>query len=130
MTPARLVALVTSALGRKPNPLEIAAWGAVLEHTRDDDADQGLVAHRASSPHPPTPADVRRQAAVIANDRAMRAVNDRLREEAETGLAVDPDHPDRHGKPLVPMPDHVRQQMRELARRTAARTAEIQEVQA
>lgn len=127
MTPDRLLLLVASALGRRPLPLEVSAWAQVLEHTRDDDAEQGLALHRASSPHPPTAADVRRLAIGVANRRADDALNDRLRIERETGRVHDPADPERHGKPLVPMPDHVREARRALDRAVATRTAELQE---
>lgn len=72
MTPPRLVELVARALGRKPNRYELDTWGPVLTRINDDDADAALIAHRASSPHPPQPADVLKHAIVIGNDRAMR----------------------------------------------------------
>lgn len=72
MTPARLVALVGRALGHAPNRYDLDTWGPVLARINDDDADQALIAHRASSPHPPQPSDVLKHAIAIANDRAMR----------------------------------------------------------
>lgn len=127
MTPARLLALVGLALGRKPTVSELDTWGSVLVRTLDDDADAGLVLHRSTSPHAPTPSDVRRAAVGIANDRAMRAQAERLRLEQQTGRVHDPADPERHGKPLVPMTDEARAALREFTARQAARQQTIEE---
>lgn len=114
MTPARLVELVARALGRRPNPHELADWSAVLATTNDDDADAGLVLHRANSPHAPTPSDVRKAAIAIANDRALRAVTELRRRELATGIAQEGESA---GKPFVPMPPQVRAQLAEFEMR-------------
>lgn len=111
MTPVRLVVLVSRALGRPANRFELDTWGAVLATTSDDDADQALIAHRSSSPHPATPADVRKHAIVIANDRAARAVAARRRQELATGIALEGESA---GQPFVPMPAVIREQLHEL----------------
>lgn len=121
MTGPRLVALTTRALGRKPNPLELDDWRQTLQHIHDDDADQALTQHRASSPHPPTPSDVRKHATGIANDRADRQTIERRRRELETGIAAEGDHA---GQPLHPMPPEFREQLADLAQRRQVPTAQ------
>jgi hypothetical protein len=118
MSPHRLLQLVTRALGRTPRRAELEDWADVLRQVQDDDADAGLTTHRASSPHSPTPADVRRQAVVIANDRAMRAEAEARRLERETGRTID-------GQPFVPMPDEVKQASAHLAARQRDRDAAL-----
>ncbi len=120
MTPQRLVGLVARALGRPGTRSELLDWQDTLGHTRDDDGDAALAAHRASSPHPPTPADVRRHAVAIANDRAMREETARRRVERETGMTAD-------GRRLVPMPPEVRAAARRLSARQAEREAVLAE---
>lgn len=80
MTPTRLVALTRRALGRAPSQLELEVWGEALacrgrtecpmtDCPHDDEADQALKQHTATSTFPPTPADVRRIAVGLANLR-------------------------------------------------------------
>lgn len=78
MTPPRLIELVARALGRPANRYELDTWAPVLARINDDDADAALIAHRASSPHPPQPSDVLKHAIVIANDRAMRQLPEQV----------------------------------------------------
>jgi hypothetical protein len=118
MTPGPLVELVARALGRPGNQHELRDWAAVLERVPDDVADQALLAHRTGSPHPPTPADVRRGATAILNERALKAEQARLRHERETGTTLD-------GQPLLAMPDQVRDGLAEVNRRITERSAAI-----
>lgn len=120
MTPLALVPLVARALGRPGSAAELEDWERVLKHVPDDVADQALLDHRATSTYPPTLADVRRHATAITNDRAMRAEAEQRRRERETGMTPD-------GQPLVPMPDHVRDGLRELAARQRARHNALEE---
>lgn len=109
MTPERLVPLVARALARPGSQHELLDWSDVLRHTTDDDGDQALQLHRSTSPHPPTPADVRRLAIGLANDRAAREIVHRRRLEVQTGIAQEGDHA---GQPLVPMPAEIREGLR------------------
>lgn len=118
MSPDRLVPLVARALGRPASRAELEDWADVLRHVTDDDGDAALLAVRSTIPHRPEPADVRKAATAIANDRAMRQQAEHLRRERETGL-------DEQGRPLVPMPDYVRQAAREFEARQRARAAAL-----
>lgn len=114
MTPERLVPLVDRALGRKGRAAEYADWAALLARFDDETCEQALLTHRRDSPHPPTLADVVKQAVVLTNDRAMRAAAERRRVEVETGIAQEGEHA---GQPLVPMPPEIRDGLRVLAQR-------------
>lgn len=114
MTPERLVPLVDRALGRKAKAAEYADWATLLARYDDDTCDQALLNHRRDSPHPPTLADVVKQAVVLTNDRAMRAAAELRRLEVETGVAHEGE---RAGLPLVPMPAEVRDGLKLLAQR-------------
>jgi hypothetical protein len=94
MTPARLVTLVTRALGRKPQSLELDVWRDALscppasqcppaDCVHDQEADTALRTHIAQSTYPATPADVRRIAISLANQR----VEAQLRAEREADIA-------------------------------------------
>lgn len=116
MSPERLPDLVDRALGRRGTTQEYLDWASVLHRVSDTDADAALLAVRSTIPHRPEPADVLKAAIAITNDRAMRAEAERHRRERDTGI-------DEHGRPLVPMPDHVRAGLRELQAKQAARHA-------
>lgn len=118
MNPDRLVPLVDRALGRRGTTQEYLDWAAVLGHVTDDDGDAALLAVRSTIPHRPEPADVRKAATAIANDRAMRAQAEQLRRERATGV-------DAQGRPLVPMPAYVRAELREFERKQQARAAAL-----
>lgn len=94
MTPIRLTALVAKALGRHPTRLELDVWGEALtcrgtipcppqDCPHDDEADQALRQHVATSTFPPAPADVRRIAVGLANLRVE------AREQAEREAALE-----------------------------------------
>jgi type II secretory pathway component HofQ len=121
MTPDGIVRLVTDALGRPGRASEYREWAAALERYDDADGWAALSMHRRTSPHPPQLVDVLRCAVVLGNDRAMRAAAENLRIEQQTGRAHDPSDPERHGKPLVPMPPSVREAARQYAARQNAR---------
>jgi hypothetical protein len=127
MTPDGIVRLVTDALGRPGRASEYREWAAALERHDDADGWAALSMHRRTSPHPPQLVDVLRCAVVLGNDRAMRAAAENLRIEQATGRVHDPSDPERHGKPLVPMPPSVREAARQYAARQNARDTALEE---
>lgn len=121
MTPIRLTALVAKALGRNPNRLELDVWGEALtcrgtipcpaqDCPHDDEADQALRQHLATSTYPPTPADVRRIAVGLANLR----VEERERQEREAAL----------DRAVPPTPEYLAAKA-EWERRQAERQAQL-----
>lgn len=103
MTPLRLVELVTRAVGRAPTALDLDVWGEALtcrgdttcpsaDCVHDDEADQALRTHVASSTYPPTPADVRRIAIGLANQRVEREQHAARQAELAAGVPPTPEY--------------------------------------
>jgi len=99
MTPWRLAALVKTATGRRPSDSDLIVWGDALacrgrlecpaaDCVHDDEGDQALKQHFASSTYPPTPADVRRIAIGLANLRVEQT--ERLEREQANAERVPP----------------------------------------
>ncbi len=106
MTPTRLHTLVVGALSRPATRYDLDAWGPVLacpeptaaracplaDCQHDDDADRALIEHRKTSPHAPTPADIRRLMTAYANDRHDRAVVAQLEAAREHAVPPTPEY--------------------------------------
>ena len=131
MTPVRLTALVARALHRQPTRLELDVWGEALacrgqipcppaDCPHDDEADQALRQHVATSTYPPTPADVRRIAIGLANTRVEA---EQLAErEAAREHAVPPTE-----EYLAARAEWARQQAKRAAQLEDARTSHREE---